>query len=159
MPPDFSKSLRAGFVALLDDELWAAASFLEDDCLLAAFEVAPAVSVTFANSLSRASVKDNLCGYSYAGTTAAGAVTPLAPEALASMFEHDRSAARGEMATRGLYVFEHESRLGSAPAHDLFDRITPRLKDGVAAPRSFTDYVVDVNEAGLSGVKLLRLVG
>jgi hydroxybutyrate-dimer hydrolase len=46
---------------------------------LAAFEVAPAVSVTFANSLSRASVKDNLCGYSYAGATAAGAVTPLAP--------------------------------------------------------------------------------
>ena len=37
---------------------------------LAAFEVAPAVAVTFANSLSRASVKDHLCGFSYAAITA-----------------------------------------------------------------------------------------
>ena len=38
------------------------------------------------------------------------------------MFEHDRSAARGEMSTRGLYVFRHDSELGNAPAHALFDR-------------------------------------
>jgi len=80
-------------------------------------------------------------------------------QALASMFEHDRSAARGEMATRGLYVFKHDSKLGNAPAHELFDRIRPKLRDGVASPRSFGDYVVEVNDAGLSGVELLRLVG
>ncbi|WP_083821510.1 type I-C CRISPR-associated protein Cas7/Csd2, partial [Legionella drancourtii] len=44
-------------------------------------------------------------------------------EALQNMFEHDRSAARGDMATRGLYVFKHESKLGNAQAHTLFDRI------------------------------------
>lgn len=49
-------------------------------------------------------------------------------QALAQMFEHDRSAARGEMATRGLYVFKQHSELGNAPAHSLFDRILPRLK-------------------------------
>jgi hydroxybutyrate-dimer hydrolase len=53
---------------------------------LAAFEVAPAVTVTFGNALARASVKDNLCGYSFAATTTAGAVTPLAATSLAAMF-------------------------------------------------------------------------
>ena len=52
----------------------------------AAFEVASAVSVTFGNSLSRSSVKDNLCGYSYAAVTGAGAVTTLPATSLASMF-------------------------------------------------------------------------
>lgn len=51
----------------------------------AAFEVASAVSVTFANALARASVKDNLCGYSYAATTLQGLVTPLASAALGMM--------------------------------------------------------------------------
>jgi hydroxybutyrate-dimer hydrolase len=52
---------------------------------LAAFEVAPAVSVTFADALARASVTDSLCGYSFAATTAAGLVTTLDPVLLASM--------------------------------------------------------------------------
>ena len=52
---------------------------------LAAFEVAPAVAVTFANALARASVAEHLCGYSYAATTGAGAVTTLASTALAQM--------------------------------------------------------------------------
>jgi CRISPR-associated protein Csd2 len=81
-------------------------------------------------------------------------------EALANMFEHDRSAARGEMTTRGLYVFEHESRLGNASAHQLFARISARLKDDVSAPRSFDDYVITVDDKELpSGVKLHRQVG
>jgi CRISPR-associated protein Csd2 len=81
-------------------------------------------------------------------------------EALINMFEHDRSAARGEMATRGLYVFEHDSRLGNAPAHELFGRIRPKLDDGVSAPRSFVAYTVDVDDRNLpAGVKLLRKVG
>ncbi|WP_367025207.1 type I-C CRISPR-associated protein Cas7/Csd2 [Methylococcus sp. ANG] len=80
-------------------------------------------------------------------------------QALENMFEHDRSAARGEMATRGLYVFEHESELGNAHAHSLFDRIVPKLKEDVAVPRSFIDYVVDVREAELpAGVRLIRRV-
>ena len=81
-------------------------------------------------------------------------------QALQQMFEHDRSAARGEMATRGLYVFKHESKLGNAHAHALFERVDARLRDGVTAPRSFKDYVVTVNDADLpSGVTLLRMLG
>ncbi|GAO73180.1 D-(-)-3-hydroxybutyrate oligomer hydrolase [Comamonas sp. E6] len=77
---------------------------------LAAFEVAPAVSVTFANSFSRASVKDNLCGYSYAGATAAGAVTPLAPEALASMF----STGNGVPPSSGVQLINNKGKFGAA---------------------------------------------
>jgi len=79
-------------------------------------------------------------------------------QALAQMFEHDRSAARGEMSTRGLYVFKHDSELGNAPAHVLFERIRPKLKDGVSVPRSFEDYEVAVNEANMpAGVALTRM--
>jgi len=78
-------------------------------------------------------------------------------EALANMFEHDRSAARGEMATRGLYVFKHASKLGSAHAHDLFERITINRKEGVTVPRGFGDYEVSVDETNLpAGVALIR---
>lgn len=79
-------------------------------------------------------------------------------QALGQMFEHDRSAARGEMATRGLYVFKHESKLGNAPAHALFERIKPKLKEGVAVARAFEDYDVAVDEDNLpAGVSLVRL--
>ena len=48
------------------------------------------------------------------------------------MFEHDRSAARGEMATRKLVVFRHASALGNAPAQELFARVkTWRVYQGV----------------------------
>lgn len=82
-------------------------------------------------------------------------------EALSSMFEHDHSAARGMMATRGLYVFEHESIMGNAPAHELFDRITIERKDKNKPARSFTDYTVSIKEEGLpeKQVKLIRKVG
>lgn len=80
-------------------------------------------------------------------------------QALSQMFEHDRSAARGEMTTRGLYVFKHDSELGNAPAHALFERIRVKRKDGVEVPRSFEDYEVKVNGADLpAGVTLLHLV-
>ena len=78
--------------------------------------------------------------------------------ALAEMFEHDRSAARGMMSTRGLYVFEHESELGSAPAHALFDRVS--VARAVEAPRSLSDFEVRVEEDDLpQGVTLRRVVG
>jgi CRISPR-associated protein Csd2 len=60
-------------------------------------------------------------------------------QALTYMFEHDRSAARGEMSVRGLGVFEHETALGNAPAHQLFDLIRV---DQPETPRSFGDYHV-----------------
>lgn len=78
-------------------------------------------------------------------------------EALGQMFEHDRSAARGEMATRGLYVFKHDAKLGNAPAHALFERI--QVVKNTDVPRSFKDYDVTVNDANLpAGVTLLRKV-
>jgi len=80
-------------------------------------------------------------------------------QALTQMFEHDRSAARGEMATRGLYVFKHESELGNAPAHALFDRVLVKRKEGVDVPRRFEDYQVTASDADLPpGVTLLRMV-
>jgi CRISPR-associated protein Csd2 len=79
--------------------------------------------------------------------------------ALLNMFEHDRSAARGEMATRKLFVFEHESPLGNAPAHRLFDRVKFRRKDDSKPARAFADYE-QVDAAALkdlpAGVQLLE---
>jgi len=80
-------------------------------------------------------------------------------QALEQMFEHDRSAARGEMATRGLYVFKHDSELGNAHAHALFDRISIKRKADVEVPRSFSDYEVTVDDATLPpGVTLIKRV-
>lgn len=66
-------------------------------------------------------------------------------EALVNMFEHDRSAARGKMAARRLYVFKHASRLGNASAQQLFDLVRVEPAEGrQGPPRSFDDYVVSV---------------
>lgn len=80
-------------------------------------------------------------------------------QALTQMFEHDRSAARGEMSTRGLYVFKHDNELGNAPAHDLFDLV--QVKKNTEEPaRDYSDYSVAVEDARLpSGVTLQRIVG
>jgi CRISPR-associated protein Csd2 len=79
--------------------------------------------------------------------------------ALEQMFEHDRSAARGEMAARGLYVFKHDSELGNAHAHALFDLVRIKRKDGVEVPRHFSDYEVSVEEASVpAGVRLIRRI-
>ena len=79
-------------------------------------------------------------------------------QALGSMFEFDRSATRGEMATRALIVFEHESQLGNAPAHQLFDRVQVKAKEGVL-PRSFSDYQLEIASEGLpAGITLHRKV-
>lgn len=80
-------------------------------------------------------------------------------KALEDMFEHDRSAARGEMATRGLIVFQHDSELGNAHAHCLFDRVRIRRKEEVEVPRAFSDYEVSIDESGMpAGVKMIRRV-
>jgi len=80
-------------------------------------------------------------------------------EALINMFEHDRSASRGKMATRKLFVFKHESELGNAPAHILFDLISVKKKEGINPPRNFNDYEINVNRSGLpNGVELIEKI-
>ncbi|MGE5553384.1 MAG: type I-C CRISPR-associated protein Cas7/Csd2 [Betaproteobacteria bacterium] len=77
-------------------------------------------------------------------------------EALLNMFDHDRSAARGKMAARRLFIFEHESRLGNAPAHRLFDCIKVTRKNPSSPARSFNDYDVTVDRASIpAGVQLV----
>jgi CRISPR-associated protein Csd2 len=63
-------------------------------------------------------------------------------KALTNLFELDRSAARGTMAARGLYIFRHESKLGNARAERLFELIEKQIqeKNGIESPRSFSDY-------------------
>ena len=87
-------------------------------------------------------------------------------QALGQMFEHDRSAARGEMSTRGLYVFQHDSELGNAPAHALFERLQVQTKEASAVARSFDAYAVTFDGQSLAvgqslqpaaGVTLTRL--
>lgn len=66
-------------------------------------------------------------------------------EAVVNMFEHDRSAARGQMSTRKLIVFKHNSKMGNAPAHELFDLIKiSRKDDSGKPPRDFSDYQIDI---------------
>ena len=80
--------------------------------------------------------------------------------ALAQMFDHDRSAARGEMAARRLVVFKHDSALGCAPAHRLFARVTvnrvgggrehePGTTPDLPSARSYADYAIHVDESDL----------
>ncbi|MDD1772300.1 MAG: type I-C CRISPR-associated protein Cas7/Csd2 [Methanomassiliicoccales archaeon] len=77
-------------------------------------------------------------------------------EALINMFEHDRSASRGKMTTRKLFVFEHETALGNCQAHTLFDRIVIK-KNVEGVTRKFSDYSVSVDKEDMpSTVKLLE---
>ena len=69
-------------------------------------------------------------------------------DALKNMFDVDRSAARGLMSAQKLIVFKHDSVLGNAPANKLFDLVkVEKVCDG--APRSFSDYTVTIDKAGL----------
>jgi len=81
-------------------------------------------------------------------------------ESIINMFEHDRSAARGKMAARKLFVFKHESSLGNAPAHKLFDLISiKRVGDSSAPARSFADYEVLVDlDKKPSNVNLIEML-
>ena len=80
-------------------------------------------------------------------------------EALINLFEHDHSAARGKMAVRELIVFRHDSALGNAPSYKLFDAVTVRRREGVAAARQYGDYEVSVNtQAVPEGVTCTRMI-
>lgn len=81
-------------------------------------------------------------------------------DALRRMWDVDRSASRGAMACRGLYVFSHENALGDAPAQDLFERIRVSRIDADSVPRRFSDYSVNVDDSPLPpGVTISTLVG
>jgi CRISPR-associated protein Csd2 len=95
----------------------------------------------------------------------------LLTEALSSMFEHDHSAARGQMSTRKLILFRHDNALGNAPAHQLFDivkvgrsvdgeyrAIDARL-DNLTPARKFSDYAVQIDRASLpAGVEIIEVL-
>lgn len=66
--------------------------------------------------------------------------------ALINMFDHDRSAARGEMAAQKLIVFRHDGELGNAPAQKLFDLINVKKKDESRPTRAFNDYEVIIDK-------------
>lgn len=70
-------------------------------------------------------------------------------EAIINAFENDHAAARGEMNPRALIVFKHESHLGNARSGQLFDLVKVEKKEGVEYPRSFGDYTVTIDKAGL----------
>jgi CRISPR-associated protein Csd2 len=73
--------------------------------------------------------------------------------ALNSMFEHDRSAARGLMTTRKLVIFEHDNALGQASAQSLFDLVSIKRKDESKPPRAFSDYEIAIGTPP-KGVKI-----
>jgi CRISPR-associated protein Csd2 len=80
-------------------------------------------------------------------------------DALMNMFDHDRSAARGEMAAQKLIVFKHGSALGNAPAHKLFDLVRVKNKNQDRPARTFSDYDVIVDKAAVpSDVELMELL-
>jgi CRISPR-associated protein Csd2 len=111
-----------------------------------------------------------LASHPVKGTGFSEADLDLLFEALANMFEHDRSAARGEMATRKLVVFRHATALGNAHAHELFARVrTWRLHQGERhlpgdprtdnwpPARSFSDYDITVDHDRLpDGVEIVE---
>ena len=79
-------------------------------------------------------------------------------KALSEMFEHDRSASRGLMSTRKLVIFKHDSALGNAPAHALFDRVKVKRLDESKPARAFSDYELEIDQTGLpQGVTVIEM--
>jgi CRISPR-associated protein Csd2 len=93
------------------------------------------------------------------GTGFGDADLALLWDALKGMFDHDRSASRGLMAPRKLVIFKHQSALGNAPAHKLFESLKVSRKAGVEVPRAFTDYEVALERSGIPAtVEVLELL-
>ena len=111
-----------------------------------------------------------LASHPIKGTGFSDADLDLLFEALGTMFEHDRSAARGEMASRKLVIFRHATALGNAHAHMLFERVrTWRVHQGVRhaigdeatdnwpVARAFSDYAITVDRDGLpDGIEVIE---
>ncbi len=73
-------------------------------------------------------------------------------QAILNMFENDRSAARGKMAVRKLVIFRHDSELGCAPAHKLFEKVHAVKKADVEVPRNYSDYIIKVDDKLPDGI-------
>ena len=115
-------------------------------------------------------VSASLASHEKKGTGFTEADLDLLWQALDAMFEHDRSAARGEMAKRKLVIFRHTSALGNAPAPSLFERVATwrvhkgsrhaigeMATDNWPPARAFSDYAITVDRAGLpDGVELIE---
>ncbi len=114
-------------------------------------------------------VSASLAGGTSKGTGFSEEDAQLLWSALEQMFDHDRSAARGEMSARRLIVFKHQSAIGNAPAHRLFERVTvkrlfageehdpgdPRAHN-LPPARVFSDYAVHVDDSNLPpGIKVI----
>ncbi len=81
--------------------------------------------------------------------------------ALENAFQFDQSAARpaGSMNPRALIVFKHDSQLGKAPSHKLFELVSVKKKAGVEVPRAFTDYEVKIDRENLpAGVEIIERI-
>jgi CRISPR-associated protein Csd2 len=79
-------------------------------------------------------------------------------EALLNMFENDHSSSHGKMTTRKLIVFKHDSELGNAPAHKLFELVKVEKIASANPPRSFTDYTIQIEKENVPvGVTLLEM--
>lgn len=70
-------------------------------------------------------------------------------EALMNAFEHDHSAARGEMNARALIIFKHKSKLGNARSSELFNLVKVEKKSEIEFPRSFSDYEITIDESSI----------
>lgn len=81
-------------------------------------------------------------------------------QALTLMFEHDHSAARGEMNARKLIVFKHDDALGNQPAHQLFERVSVERVNGESGmpAQSFADYQIHINKENLERVTVEELL-
>ena len=78
-------------------------------------------------------------------------------EAIINMFEHDHSAARGKMAVRKLYIFKHNSELGNAPSHMLFNLVKVSKKNPEIPARNYSDYQVEIESSKLpNGVEIIE---
>jgi len=80
-------------------------------------------------------------------------------QAIINMFEHDRSAARGNMAVKELIVFKHSSELGDCPAYKLFDAVEIKKQQDVIFPRKFSDYTVQIHSEQIpNSVEVIRKI-
>lgn len=123
----------------------------------AGFEVPSAVAATFANALSRSSVKDNLCGYSYAATASTGAVTTLAPAALAGMF----ATGNGVPPSSGVNLVNNLGKFGAARDFLSFNAngVADWNLDGALCLRNLLAGTSDAAKRLQTGLSEVRLTG
>ncbi len=114
-------------------------------------------------------VSASLAGQNGRGTGFSEEDVAVLWQALEGMFDHDRSAARGEMAARRLILFQHRGALGNAQAHKLFERVSvkrvfegeefdpgARSAHNLPPARAYADYAVHVDTVDLpSGIEVI----